>query len=138
MELKDKEYVREEQIYREKGLAYFNLGQYNNAIAEFTKAIAYIKETQGTIRILRRRGNAYYQLQQYERAIEDYNRAISLAPRDALNYESRAALYRQLSNFSLAERDLAKANNLYEQYYEQDKTAKNSYRYNTYCEIPPL
>ena len=173
LELIDRTHIPEENIYRERGLSYFNLGQYEkaiadykqyrileiiikedsfvagclgssyyylgqyeNAIAELTKAIAYAKETESST--FRRRGDAYYQLQQYDKAIEDYNRAISITPRDALNYESPAALHRKRGNLSQVEQDLAKADDLYEQYYKQYKIDRNNHRYNRYCEIPPL
>jgi tetratricopeptide (TPR) repeat protein len=74
----------------EKGIAYYNIGQYQRAIEEYNKAI--LLEPNNAVTFYRR-GLAYAKLGQYQYAIDDYNEAIRLNP----NYAD--ALYKRLDAY---------------------------------------
>jgi serine/threonine protein kinase len=74
-------------IYYNRGLAYYNLGQYEHAIKECDEAIQINHDYAYAYWV---RGLAYYNLGQYERAIRDYNEAIRLNPNDAPIYSNLA------------------------------------------------
>ena len=63
-----------------QGDEYFKLGQYQQAIEEYDKAI---KLNPNDAIGYKTRGNSYLALAQYQRAIEDYDKAIELDPNDA-------------------------------------------------------
>ena len=65
---------------------YIRSGRYNNAIVDYTKAIAlnpkYSTAYNG-------RGNTYFKMGAYDKAITDLNKAIALSPRIATSYSNR-------------------------------------------------
>ena len=69
-----------------EGNYYFKLGQYQQAIEEYDKAI---KRNPNDAIGYRHRGLSYSILGQYQRAIEDYYKAIELDPNDAGTYNNR-------------------------------------------------
>jgi len=63
-----------------QGISCHNLGQYQQAIEEYDKAIKF--KPNDAIGY-GHRGNCYNNLGQYQRAIEDYDKRIELDPNDA-------------------------------------------------------
>jgi tetratricopeptide (TPR) repeat protein len=72
-----------------RGLSYFESGQYDLAITDFTNAI----ELQPDPFSYYNRGNAYYKLPEYQKAITDYSKAIELDPNIADFYYKRGSAH---------------------------------------------
>ena len=69
--------------YFNRDVPYSDLGQYENAIDNYTKAIQLDPDY---AKAYLNRGNAYDDLDQYQRAIQDYDKVIQLDPDDATAY----------------------------------------------------
>ena len=89
-----------------KGVEYGQQGRFDEAIAEYTKAILL---DSSLAEAYSNRGNAYRALGEVQRAIADYAEAIRLNPQDAGAYASRALAYTALGKDRSAERDIDKA-----------------------------
>ena len=63
--------------WHSRGLVYYDLKQYDKAIADFSKAIELKPDY---VEALNSRGSVYYDLKQYDKAIADYSKAIELKP----------------------------------------------------------
>lgn len=90
----------------EKGLAYYNSNDFDNAIEAHSKAVAldpyYADAYIG-------RGAAYYYKRQFDRAMEDYNKGISLKPDNAIAYNNRGNAYQVEGQNDRAIEDFNKA-----------------------------
>ena len=69
-----------------RGFAYFEKGQFDRAIHDYSQAIAL---TPNDVDIYGHRGYVYHQEGQHDLAIHDFNRTIALNPNDALAYMNR-------------------------------------------------
>jgi tetratricopeptide (TPR) repeat protein len=79
--------------YCGRGVAYYRLGETQNAHSDYTHAI----EIDPNLAIpYYRRGFLHYLAKDYASAIADYNRAIELKPDFALAYSNRGYAYRDL------------------------------------------
>lgn len=78
--------------YLGRAEAYYETGQYDKAISDFTKAIELGSERYTD------RGLAYYAMGQYEKAISDYDKTLELHPRYRTTYLHRARVYEKLGN----------------------------------------
>ena len=94
-----------ERIYYNRGTELGQLKRYNEAIADFTKAIAIYPFDF----IYGNRATAYYFLGEYQYALRDFDRAIELDPENANSYYGRAMTYRILGDFKAAQDDLRKS-----------------------------
>ncbi|MEM6612935.1 MAG: protein kinase, partial [Cyanobacteria bacterium P01_C01_bin.72] len=65
-------------LWNNRGEAYTRLMQYDNAIADFTKAIQL--DSNRSFVPWNNLGKAYYQQQEYQQAIEAYNEALAIRP----------------------------------------------------------
>ena len=83
-------------IHNNRGLAYFDLGNYTQAIADFNRAIE-IDPRFGEA--YNNRGTAYGSLGNYTQAIADFNRAIEINPRYGKAYYNRGFAYGSLGNY---------------------------------------
>ncbi len=92
--------------YVTSGQEYFNKGQYDLAIIDFSKAIELNPRDAG---IYGWRGAAYNRKGQYDLAIIDLNTAIELNPNDANAYAWRGNSYTRKGQYDLAIADLNKA-----------------------------
>ena len=94
-----------ERVYYNRGTELGKLKRYDEAIADFSSAIA--------IRpfdyVYGNRATAYYFLGNYQQALRDYDRAIALNPGNANSYYGRALTYRALGGFAAAQDDLRKS-----------------------------
>jgi Tfp pilus assembly protein PilF len=107
-----------------RAICYGQLHEYQNAIADFSKAIkvnpcnAASKKEQANnknVALLylalsyQNRGLTYLRMDQYQKGIDDIGKAISLRPQYAPNYQTRAMFLEKLGDVAGAKRD-------YEQY----------------------
>jgi tetratricopeptide (TPR) repeat protein len=97
---------RDYHSYNNRGLAFEELGQYEEAMKDFNKAIdldpqeAYAYNNRGIV---------YRKLGQFEAAFEDYNKTIELDPQYADTYYNRGYGYERLGQNEKAIRDYTKA-----------------------------
>jgi tetratricopeptide (TPR) repeat protein len=96
----------EAKQHYDKGVEYGQQGRFDEAIAEYTKAILL---DSSLAEAYSNRGNAYRALGEVQRAIADYAEAILLDPQDAGTYASRALAYTALGKDRSAEQDIDKA-----------------------------
>jgi Flp pilus assembly protein TadD len=78
------------KFYNNRGIAYGEKGQYDQAISDFNKAIE-MNPAYG--KAYTNRGIVYRLKGQYDRAISDFNKAIQISPLDAQAYNSLAWLF---------------------------------------------
>lgn len=76
--------------YNNRGLAFYQLGRFDEAISDLANAIELDANFADAYR---NRGAAFYYKGEYDRCIADTSRAIKLAPGDARLYSNRAAAY---------------------------------------------
>jgi serine/threonine protein kinase/tetratricopeptide (TPR) repeat protein len=93
-------------IHASRGLTHFNLGEWDKALAEYSKAIELDRKNAG---LWNNRGNAYHALRQYDKAIADYSKAIDLDSKLALAWSNRGATYYHLDQYNKALSDLNEA-----------------------------
>ena len=74
-------------FYNNRGLTYYQKGQYEKAISAFTKAIEINPTDERAYSI---RGLAYAGKSQYDKAISDINKALEINPHDAEAYNNLA------------------------------------------------
>ncbi len=96
------------KAYNNRGLAYYDLKQYQTAIKDYNQAI---KEDPGYGAAFNNRGNSYYELTDYQRALTDFNQSLQLEPNYAKAHFNRGLVYYQLDQSDLACDDFQKACN---------------------------
>lgn len=89
-----------------QGISFFNKGQYDQAISEFSKAIRI--EPRFT-EAYRYRGLAYVKKVELDEAILNFTKAIDKDPRSTLDYIHRGNAYRAKGEYDLAISDYNKA-----------------------------
>jgi tetratricopeptide (TPR) repeat protein len=92
--------------YYNRGNAYADKRDYDQAIQDFTKAIE-LNPRNGVVYY--NRGVAYGEKGQDDQAIQDFTKAIELNPRFAEAYYSRGSAYGEKGQHDQAIRDLKKA-----------------------------
>lgn len=82
--------------YNNEGLELYNLGEYEEAIALYNKAIGLESKGIEDIEVCYyNRGRAYFKLGNYQKAIGDYSIAIEISPQQKY-YSDRAVTYEML------------------------------------------
>jgi tetratricopeptide (TPR) repeat protein len=81
---------RDAEVYNNRGFAYCQIGQYDQAISDFSKAI---KVNPRLAHAYNNRGAAYLYKAQYDQAIADLSKAIEIDPRLAQAYNNRGWAY---------------------------------------------
>jgi len=94
------------KAYNNRGLAYYDLKQYQKAIKDYDQAI---KQDPGYVAAFNNRGNSYYELAEYQRALTDFNQSLQLEPNYAKAHFNRGLVYYQLNQSDLACGDFKKA-----------------------------
>ncbi len=94
------------EAYYQRGNAYGAEGEYDLAIADFTKAIEIHPDF---AKAYSERGLVYIRKGEYDLAIADYTKAIEIDPKDASAYNSRGVAYGYKSEYDLAIADYTKA-----------------------------
>lgn len=74
----------------------YMLGQYDQALRVYSKAISKATAPAEAALYLRKRGATFLALEQTEFALVDLNKAIEINPSDPLNYKERAEVYEAL------------------------------------------
>jgi tetratricopeptide (TPR) repeat protein len=82
---------RDGDAYASRGIAYYTKGEYDRAIADYTRSIEINPKDAITYS---NRGRAYNDKGEYDRAIADYTRSIEINPKDAIVYNNRGDAYR--------------------------------------------
>ncbi len=100
---------RDAKGYYNRGCAYGEKGQYDQAISDYNKAIE-IDPKSATA--YNNRGIAYRQKGQNDQAISDFNKALEINPRDAWAYSSRGVAYYFKKEYDKSWEDIKKAQNL--------------------------
>jgi hypothetical protein len=95
-----------ERIYTNRGNKLFQSKRYEEAIADFTKAISAYPDDD---LIYGSRAKAYYFRGEYQLALRDFERAIAMHPNSKRLYYDRALTYRALGDFAAAQQDLRKS-----------------------------
>lgn len=93
------------EAYNNRGNAYIDLKKYNEAIADFTKALE-LKPDYAEAYL--NRGTVYDELKKYNEAIADYSKAIELKPDYDLAYNDRGLTYYHLQKYEEAIDDYKK------------------------------
>ncbi len=86
-------------IYCKRGWAYSSLKNYQQAIADFERALELDPNYAWAYGS---RGWAYYWFKDYQRAFADFNRSLELDPNDAFAYYRRGWAYDALKNYQQA------------------------------------
>ena len=94
-----------ERVYYNRGTELGKLKRYDEAVADFSKAIA----IHPFDFVYGNRATAYYFMGNYQQALRDYDSAIALDPDNANSYYGRALTYRALGGFAAAQEDLRKS-----------------------------
>jgi len=95
-----------DRIYTNRGNKLFQLRRYDEAISDFSKAIASYPDD-GLV--YGSRAKAYYFLGKHREALLDYDRAIAIDPYSKRFYYDRALAYQALGNFAAAQEDFKKS-----------------------------
>jgi tetratricopeptide (TPR) repeat protein len=94
------------EAYKNRGNAYYVLGQYRRAIKDYNETI---RMKPDYLEAYINRGNAYLMLEQYQSALEDYNKAINPKSNYARVYKDRGITHYWLGNYNPAINDFNKA-----------------------------
>ena len=94
------------KAYNNRGLAYYDLKQYQQAIKDYDQAI---QQDRGYVAAFNNRGNSYYELAEYQRALTDFNQSLQLEPNYAKAHFNRGLVHYQLNQSDLACDDFKKA-----------------------------
>jgi Flp pilus assembly protein TadD len=97
---------RQAEAYNNRGLAYYNLKQHQQAIEDFSQAIRMNPEY---AQAFNNRGNAYYALDQYQKAEADFNKSLELTPKYAKAHLNRGLVYFQMQKVDQACQDFRRA-----------------------------
>jgi Flp pilus assembly protein TadD len=79
--------------YNNRGLAYHELKQYQEAIGDYNQAIKLDREY---AEAYNNRGNSYYELSEYQLALRDFNQSLKLKPNYAKAYLNRGLAFYQM------------------------------------------
>ncbi len=81
--------------YNNRGITYFNLGDYMNAINDFNISIR-LKDD--NFKAYYNRGRSFSKINKFQNAIDDYDKSISLQPKNSEAYISRGVIHFKISN----------------------------------------
>ena len=94
------------EAYNNRGLAFYNLELYQQAIDDFTQAIRMQPQYAAA---LNNRGNVYYQLDKYELASADFDQSLQLKPKYSKAHLNRGLTYFQMQKLNQACNDFRRA-----------------------------
>ncbi|MFZ4816110.1 MAG: tetratricopeptide repeat protein [Phototrophicaceae bacterium] len=120
--------LQEPGIYALRAELFMTIGAYQEAAADFTKAIQ--RRFEGGATIYLERGKAYRHMNSPHAALKDFNEAIRREPKSALAYHCRAMAYRSLKDYRRALEDHNEAITLQPHavdfYYQRGRTHKRA------------
>jgi len=94
-----------ERIYYNRGTELGKLGRFEEAIADFNRAI----DEHPFESVFGNRATAYYFLGRYREALSDYDRAIAFDPSNPNSYQGRGLTLRALGDYAQAQLDFQKS-----------------------------
>ena len=94
------------ETYNNRGLAFYDLKLYQEAIKDFSQAI---RMKPKYAEAFNNRGNVYYELDQYEKARIDFVRSLELKPKYSKAHMNRGLVYFQMQKMDQACDDFRKA-----------------------------
>jgi len=100
------------EAYKKRGNAYYEKGQYDKAISDYSKAIELNPRYANAYN---NRGNVYDEKGLHDKAISDLSKAIELNPKYAVAYNNRAISYFYKKEYDKAWNDVNKVQALGEQ-----------------------
>jgi len=109
------EILDDADAYFAQGNAFYEIGDYERAIAGFTGAIKLAPED---TEAYQSRGTTYYHLAEYDQAVADYTTAIQLVPDNAAAYNNRGKVYTDQGDIEQAVADFGHALQLRPDYAE--------------------
>ncbi len=95
--------------YNGRGMIYSKIGQYNEAIEDYNKAININPKYYYIFKAYNNIGIAYAQQGQYKEAINDFNKAIALKPGYSDAYYNRGVAYANMGRYQQAIEDYNKS-----------------------------
>ena len=95
-----------ERIYTNRGNKLFQLKRYDEAIADYSKAISVYPNDD---LVYSSRAKAYYFQGEYQLALRDYERAIAMNPNSKRLYYDRALTYRAIGDVAAAQEDFRRS-----------------------------
>lgn len=93
-------------VHNDRGVDFYNMGQYNQAIAQYTIAIRLDPEF---VLPYYNRGLARRDKGDWDQAIDDFTEAIRVDPKYSVAYSNRASVYNQQGNWGQAIADSTEA-----------------------------
>jgi tetratricopeptide (TPR) repeat protein len=81
------------EAYYNRGVLYAQKGDFDRAIAEFTKALKFNAKDANSYM---NRGIAYAKKGKYDRAVKDYEKALEINPRQVFAHFNKALAYEKL------------------------------------------
>lgn len=96
-------------IFNSRGLAYYSLQQYEEALIDFDKAI---KLKPDYVEALNNRSLIYFYQKHFELALRDLETALQIDPQNAESYNNRGLVHEAMDKKDLAQTDFAKATEL--------------------------
>ncbi len=112
------------QYYMNRAYAYSEMGQMDNALADFDRVLAL---NPGSYQAYHDKGMVYGKMGELGKAIEEFTRAIERGPESALSYGNRGLAYSILGENEKALEDLNKAIALDDDYAEAYGNRGNIY-----------
>ncbi len=109
---KDKEEIQKQAqilFYYSLAVSSCGVGQYDEAIVSYTKAILTNPESPTLSLLHRLRGMAHRDNGEFKQAINDFTKTIELSPNDPLSYHGRGLVYALENEIDLAITDFSKA-----------------------------
>jgi hypothetical protein len=94
------------EAYNNRGLAFYNLKLYQEAIKDFSQSI---RMKPGYAEAFNNRGNTYYELDQYEKARADFDQSIRIKPKYSKAHMNRGLVYFQMQKIDQACNDFRRA-----------------------------
>jgi len=85
--------------YNERGKEYYNNGDYDRAIVDFTEAI---RRSSADVRYRGNRGSAYYAKKEYAKAVADFTEIILLDPKNTVYRNYRGDAYSAMNEYDKA------------------------------------
>jgi tetratricopeptide (TPR) repeat protein len=113
--------------YLERGNERFQQGDYDGAIAEYTKAI---ERDSAAADAFFNRGIAYANKKDYDRALADFMERVRLTPGDHNAYNARGSIYEQKKDFKLAIADFTEAIRLHSTFASAFSNRAQAYHHN--------
>lgn len=94
------------KIFQDRGVAYMNLRQYDEAASDFSNAM---RLDGNNASFSSDRGLANYYLRQFDQASDDFSKAIEKNPRSVSPYAYRGMVFMETKNYDRAIQDYSKA-----------------------------